>query len=134
MAGFDAGAAVEKLSYDFTAFGGGKGDIPEPSPEQVASFWAELIGALTRHAGHKAVVAKDGESEEARDERLRQEVIEGKHRSIETIARRRELVSELCSGTPSVDDLCKLPARVLAAFEAYIQEALSPEASSTATK
>lgn len=133
MAAFDAGKTVEKMTYDFSGFNGGKGEIPEPSTEQVAEYFAQLIGNLRSNSTRLRAVPED-ETDEQRDERIRTEIIEGQHRSLETISRRRELLAELCSGQPSLEELCALPHRVLNAFEAFVLGCISPEVQSTATK
>lgn len=141
MAGFVA-SEMEVMEYDFTSLGEGftKGQIPEPTPEQVAHYWSEYIGMLQltqaeqlERGNRENNLANDGESAEQRDARLRENIAYQQEISARNVQQRRELLAELCSKTPSLEELERLPYRVLGAFEAYISGCLNPEAWSTAT-
>lgn len=128
--GFDAGSAVPPLSYDFSAFGGKpKTTIPEPSTEQVASYWAEYVGMISRAqgVGNEAAAKREDETDEERDERIKAQIIEGQHRSTATVSRRREILAELCTRQPDVAELEALPYRLLDAFESYMMRSIRPE-------
>lgn len=131
LIGFDATDAVPELSYLFPEKFGGDGqkhEIPEPSSEQCTQFWADLR-LLYLDAGLAAAPASiDGEKPEERDARLRKDLLDGLHRSTETLARRREIIAALCSGTPSLTELEALPHRILNAFESYMMAAINPNA------
>lgn len=119
MSGFDAGTVTDAMTYDFTAFGGGSGTIPEPTSDQIVQFFEEY-GANLRQ------IAAEGETEE---ETTEDRVAKANARN----ARTKEIFARLCSDTPSKDDFDKLPHRVMVAFVAWMMGQLRPEASTSAT-
>lgn len=128
MAKFDAGKAVEPMEYDFTAFGGTAGIIPEPSNKQVEDFF-NAIGKM----------AKDlGLGEDTKDPQVRARLAEFMAGlTDEDIAKYKEdvakAVDRLCSGTPSGEEYINLPYRVQGAFSAWLASELRPEAARPAT-
>lgn len=136
MAGFNATEAVEKLEYNFGRYDDDQThEIPEPSSDQVATFWSSFFGIVqrSREAVDKAAKAPEDETAEQRDERLKAQIVEGQHRTVENLAERRKLVAALCSNEPSIEKLEALPHRIFDAFESYMLAALNPEASGAAT-
>lgn len=106
---------VEPLAYDFSKFGGGAGRIPEPNTDQIVRFWSD-------YAAHITAISK-----ESLDDTVEGEPVDNYERSMANRARLREIVSEVCSGTPSAEDINKLPGRHQGKFITYIQSALTPE-------
>lgn len=108
MSGFSA-ASVDALEYDFTGFRRqdgqgactGAGTIPEPSEAALDAF-----------------LAKWGELRSMSPEEL-------EAKSATLVNELREALSELCSGTPSLEELKQLPPRVLRGFFRYIMVELT---------
>lgn len=130
--GFDANK-VEKLSYNFERFKQGRGDIAEPSYEQIADFWRDYGNLLNRQ--------RDGIAEF--EDRIQKTVADNKPDDRADIvaefeawqdkvgremqAERRAYISRLCSDNPSVEQLTALPGRIFDAFESYMLEAIQPK-------
>lgn len=117
--GFDAGA--EELTFDFTKYvEGAKGVIPEPSSEQIE----RLIEFLRQVMPTK----KDEDGKDTLDLDKLSETFEGKEATeIEVLM--NTSVSEVCSGTPSVEQIAALPFRVKKRFYGWLLGSLlSPEA------
>lgn len=112
MAGFDAGNVVAPLDWDFTAFGGGRGRVPEPTDGQIRAFRRALLdlartlapGAdvATAHDAVQTVAAADADALERVEDQWEAAVV------------------DLCQGSPSREDLARLPARVKAAFFGWV--------------
>lgn len=132
MATFDAGSAVEDLNWDFTAYGGGSGKVPEPSEKLIVDYYKELKEAISSLRGIQD--HKGG----SRDN-LTQTEIEELMKQMETVDIRKintevkKAVAKLCQNSPSVAELNKLPYRVLNAFVTWIQGEMSPEDKSAGT-
>lgn len=136
MAKFNAGVAVEKLEYDFTDFGGKEGVVPEPSIAQTNAFFKNMKGLVKNVKSLKSGLG-DLELEELSDDdmidqmgkvdELEAEVSEFQAKSIEYLA-------ELCSHTPSVDELSALPYRVLQAFSTWLVQEIQPKRTTPASK
>lgn len=141
---FNAATEVEDLNFDFTKYGGPVGTIAEPSVEQVADFWAEYTGLVR---GAQARVAKtlkdrtgaDGEVIEQTDEEIKEEILNGKHMSVETAHERNKLLAKLggatvneagvvVGGSPTLEEIEMLPARIQLAFEGWLIASLNPQA------
>ncbi len=110
---FKAGLAAQRLSYDFTEYGGLKGPIPEPSGDAVVKFREAIAATLVEHQidpnlsdFNYADVVKAGSAVEAA-----------------TI----EHVGEFL-GTPSTEEILAMPYRVQAAFVGWVIGTFSPEA------
>jgi hypothetical protein len=133
MPSFDAGAVVEPLNWDFTAFKAGKGTVPEPSDEKIAAFMKATM-ALAQTEGEAgaglAALADAGEDPEkmlTAIAALPEDVLSGAKALIPAYA-------ALCSGCPSAVQLGKLPPRVRYAFFTWLAGELRPEASAGAGK
>lgn len=128
MTGFNAATAVEAMDYDFTAFGGSKGIIPEPSTKAVKQFFDALqaIAAEVRPLMEKAQAAEKGElSNEDISELMAamdDDLVEKQQDRI------IDAVADLCGGFPPRDEIANLPYRVLGAFNAWIGAQIRPEA------
>lgn len=138
---FVAETVVEKLDWNFTPYAG-VGTVAEPTVEQVNEFWAEYL-ALARSISNRAQRNQRDTGdipEELTDEELKEEILNGKHQGAETVRQRNEIIAKLCGavsndstgvlegGSPSLQDIQKLPARLQLAFEGWIIGALTPQA------
>lgn len=133
MGKFNAAQAVESLEYDFTAFGGPAGTIPEPSNKQVKTFF-NTVRAISQGL-RLDDVARAGELDEAAQKDLAEflagltdEQLEEREDDI------AQAVHDLCSGTPSAEEYKNLPYRVQGAFGAWLAGELRPEPPRPATK
>lgn len=162
MAKFDAGTAVERLEYDFTAYGGNKGEIHEPSTGDVNRFFTNMR-KMMREVQALSASVKDLDElekiEELDDETLTRQVNaidEATEGASEYQTRTIEHIAELCGGhreyvenpddpsgdkievivggSPSMEDLSKLPYRVLQAFTNWLMEEIKPKKTTPATK
>lgn len=161
MAKFDAGTAVEKLEYDFSAFGGGIGDIQEPTTGQVSYFFKEMkkmikeVRALTKGAG-------EADDSEMSDEEMAEHIakMDENAKGAEQYQEQSvELIAELCGakwvdkpnvdqpsegpevihqvlegGAPSLAELQALPHRHLQAFSTWLIAEISPKKGTPGTK
>lgn len=131
MSKFDAGTAVDRMEYDFTAYGGGSGVIPEPSTGQVNQFF-KTIRKIVNEAN--ASLKVDDPSEMSNEETaaaiasMSDEIVE------QFSDQMVQAISDLAQGTPSADDIRRLPYRVLGAFTSWIAGELRPEGQRPATK
>lgn len=110
--GFDAGAAVEKLEYDFRPFTKAHGTTPEPSDDQVFTLMDTI-----RTIVNEIRTANATSEEETEDVVDAQEAIAilGRLQKEQVEEFREELIQaySLCtSGIPSADELRELPYRV----------------------
>lgn len=133
--GFKAAEVAETLDYDFSPYSDAKGAIPEPSAEQVNVFNARyiaLMAALARFQGNRQRRAADPETEETEDRTLMQELdamvaesteLSPEMKRIDTEL--RQIVSDVCSNEPSLEELSKLPSRQFRAFLAWLNEELN---------
>lgn len=118
--GFDAGAALEPLDYNFEKFDAGSGTIPEPTRAQIRDFEKWRLSTF----GDAATVADLAERYQAMSD---DEAAESDREAVVAIAR-------LCSDSPNAEQLEKLPARVFRAFWAWLWTQLTdPTLSGSAT-
>ncbi|AWY07506.1 hypothetical protein SEA_LAZERLEMON_23 [Streptomyces phage LazerLemon] len=127
MAGFDASTAVEPMEYDFTAYEGSKGVVPEPSTKEMQVFQREF-----------AKVMRKGQALEISDDeamKLSEKQFDKLQKDAEAIGEELdELIAGLCKGTPSREDVAKLPFRVKTAFSKWLMEQFAPEGGTSGTK
>lgn len=138
MAKFDAANAVEAMDFDFSAYGGPIGVIPEPSNGQVDAFFK------TAKALAKSMKDKTGVSPEDADKEMSaaevQEVIASMTESEDDDAfaeyeeQMTAAIAELCSHFPSQDDIKRLPFRIRTAFMSWLVGELRPESTRPGTK
>ena len=132
MAGFNAGAVVEALDFDFTAFGGPKGTIPEPSNKQVKVFFNRVrdMSLEMRRS------SKDFDEEALVDDaEVAASVLSALDESSEQYnGEMYNSVTMVCSNVFSREDLENLPYRVQNAFMTWLVEQIRPEGSTPATK
>lgn len=132
MASFTAAGIVEPLEYDFTAMARAphliaelaeaKGTIREPTTQQVQKFMNDL--ELERDRTRKLMDGLGDEPDVADVVARRSpEMVD------ESVAHNSEIVSALCSGTPSAEHLRMLPHRIMSLFTDWITgQVLNPEA------
>lgn len=155
MAKFDAGKAVERLEYDFTEYGGGVGIVKEPSTGAVNAFFRNMK-AMMKEVGtlQKTVqglrVEELGDEEDVDAEQLAEQMSkmdEAEAGATKYQSKTIEYLAELCGaereeirddddnvirvdivgGSPSMEDLSRLPYRVLQAFSTWLIGEISPK-------
>lgn len=131
MAKFDAATAVEAMEYDFTAYGGSEGIIPEPTTGQMNDF---MVGMRRVLAEARALQKSDAQTDKDPNEMTAEELGEFMDNMEENMAHAAEfngkivaLTAEFCSGTPSADELSKLPMRVMRAFSKFLMNEINPK-------
>lgn len=100
---------VDALSFDFTPYAG-SGSIPEPSSEQIESFrrsLAELIAENSTATGDGLTLIQQVQAYLAVD-------------AGQVNEKMLHLTAEVCSDSPSFDDLMALPFRPQQAFLGWI--------------
>jgi ATP phosphoribosyltransferase len=128
MSKFNAATAVESLEYDFTAYGGEAGLIPEPSTDQIDQFFTDLRNIVKQVQGLKA------QAESAKSGEMTQEQMDEVLAAMDDVSIKKfqtemtEAVSALCSNQPSVEQITKLPYRVLQAFIQWVSGEFRPKA------
>lgn len=141
--GFNAGSVFEPLDWDFTAFDGGTGTTPEPTTRQIEDYLTglrELIENI-RNLANQAVSDDDADADDDEDEFTEDRVAEvmdsidpNTSEGERQMDNMTELIAELCSHEPSVEQLEKLPHRVRTAFFGWITgQLLDPKALSPVT-
>jgi hypothetical protein len=156
MAKFDAGKAVEKLEYDFTAYDGGKGPIKEPTTGRVNSFFANSKALIheVRQIKGMAEQLEGVDIESLSDEdsaKVLGQIDEAsagaeifQRRTVENLAllcgaewvegAEPDDEPELVGGAPSFDDLGLLPYRVLQAFSEWLIQQIQPKKKTPASR
>lgn len=119
---FDAGQ-FGTLRYDFTAFGGVTGIIPDPSDEKLEAFNTAYMELLDKYGVGEDVDKDDPDAVKDAIERNKDVSF------IEQQKEMMELIAELCDHSPSLEELQKLPFRVRQVYLGWIQrELINPEA------
>lgn len=131
MAKFNAGTAVEAMEYDFTDYGGSSGQIPEPTSKHVDVFF-DRIKSLAQEVKRLQTGKQDSSpiSEVEAGDMLAAMDDLNLAEYEEALA---DAIADLCQGTPSGDEISKLPFRVRAAFMQWLIGELRPEAPRPAT-
>jgi hypothetical protein len=109
---FDAGKEIQDIEYDLSKFGGPVGVVEEPSQISIRKF---------------AKQAEDMFGSSDPDEINKKMSSQTTEEAFEMLDAQMGMISELCGGTPTVEDLQKLPARVLKAFLGYLMGELMGE-------
>lgn len=115
--GFDSAKAVSPLDFDFTAHGGPKGTIPEPTQEALDAFY-ERGRAIIAGAGIEDIARLSDDSSEAEIIGVLAKLDMESFQSLQgdlAVA-----VGELCQGTPSTEEIQALPVRVRQAFIGWV--------------
>jgi hypothetical protein len=119
MAGFNASKAVDKMEWDFRPYVDAKGVIPEPTDEQLARFQKEQA-----RLGAQALE----DSELSAEEYLKKQAEIDEEVLLKNVRETAELFAAICSNTPSVEEIMKLPMRQRSAFYGWVRESLTPKA------
>lgn len=125
---FDAGA-FGTLRYDFKAFGGVQGIIPDPSDQLIEDFMRGMRDTAKRFQQDQADVdgLSDSDVLEMMDDDSAMQIVEAQQAICQH-------VSELCQGSPNTDQLLALPFRVRQAFMRWLQgKLLDPEGGAAGT-
>lgn len=151
MAKFVPSQHVERLEYDFTEYGGGEGVITEPSTGKVNGFFKDMK-SMMKEVSALSQVAKDLEVEDMSDEQMIEKmskVDEAEAQGSEFQRRSIENIAVLCGaerveqedgsfvvvgGSPNMEDLEKLPYRVLQAFSTWLMGEIRPKRTTPASK
>lgn len=119
---FDAGQ-FGSLRYDFTAFGGVTGIIPDPSDVLLEEFNTQYMELLEKYGV--------GENVDKDDPDAVADAIQ-RNKEVSFVEQQKEmvkLIALLCDDKPSADEINKMPFRVRSRFIAWVQrELVSPEA------
>lgn len=128
MAGFDAGALVEPLDYDFKPFCPEiKGTVPEPSDKLIEAFLTKLKEIMSEAS--KEFESAEGMTDEDPEAFLEALSSLDPKMVTGTIAKMARAYAALCSNQPSYAELMKAPMRVRILFFRWVQqEIFSPEA------
>lgn len=135
----DEFSSIPEIAYNFDKWlpedqRKGRQVVPEPSTEQVVTFWNDWNAAYqrAREAAMRATAEfgtpPEGETTEQREDRMLAEEAAAQGAAAKLMEDRIAIVSAACSGTPSEDELKALPFRVRRGFEAYLAGKLGPEA------
>lgn len=130
--GFDAAKAVKPLDWDFSAFDGGSGTVPEPTGKQIAKFYTGL-DAVSRDALKRQDIDADAD---VPPDKLLEAADAAVDDEADIVALHEKLTgvyADLCHGSPTKAQISKLPFRVRMAFFNWIAGELRPEASGAAT-
>jgi len=125
MGGFNAGALVEALDFDFNPYVDAKGTITEPTDGQIATFLNDLQATVERikHRLPDGVDTDDPAEVIAAIDGLDASAITETHQELASV------FAALCSGNPSRELLLRVPMRVRSIFYGWLQqEVMSPEA------
>jgi hypothetical protein len=133
MPTFDAGAVVESLDWDFTSPKIGvpelrkaKGVIPEPTDAAIGRF---LDGLKTLYTSARESMTADLPEDASPDQMLDALASLTGDVFVKFMADTAGLFAELCSSSPSKEQLLLLPLRVRVKFFAWVQgQVVNPEA------
>lgn len=158
MAKFDAAVEVDALEFDFTAFGGPKGTIPEPTTDTINLYYARSKEALSNFKGVRELMGtnklEDMTEEQVQEALVKLEDIDPAELGDKMNKMSRQNVAILCGGkmnlppegapegtdpvftggSPTYEELELLPPRVFAAFQAWLVGELAPKKGARATK
>ena len=130
MAGFKAEGIVDPLDYSLRPYVDEAGTIQEPSSAQVRAY----ITAAQKEIRRLSAKAPDIDPEASGLSAGVAAVLEamafrGESYAPEALKRQADMLSALCSGTPSAESLLELPHRIMLAFASWAAgEVLDPEA------
>lgn len=118
---FDAAEVIDPddLAFDFTAYEGPKGQIPEPSREKLDAYWAEAR-RVADDVGLDVAALADTETPEGRAALVKAYANAPEDALQKMKASQIAATAELCNGQPSEEVLRKLPFRIQEAFFAWL--------------
>lgn len=125
---------IAELDYDFSGFweGGPKGVVPEPSTEAISRYQLAISNLMdTADERIKTIVNGDGTEESNLTELEKNAEIDALNKA--TWASRKELLAEICQGSPALEDINQLGHRVFLKFEDYVLGKWTPQAESAAS-
>jgi len=126
--GFDAGKFVDVLDYDFTAFGGSKGVVPEPSDKVLLRFQDSMRKGLVEFGITDAIDITDNAVVMRIIAKLPAEQMS------QFLEMQVDALAEFCQGTPTLTELQTMPVRVRNAFAGWLMGKFeNPESLATAT-
>lgn len=161
MAKFNAGAAVEKLQYDFTDFNGPEGDIMEPSTGRVNAYFDGMkalmkdVNTLRKSAGEEpdfdSMTEEDMAEAVGKMDEATAQVGDYQRRSVQLLAHlcggewEEQKVEDadgnvlrtdqiVVGGSPDFETLNDLPFRVLSAFTQWLIQEIRPNQKAPAGK
>lgn len=129
---FDAGT-YGSLRYDFKAYGGVQGRIPDPSDEMLEQFMRRLR-EIAKEFGDDELETE--QLDEMTAEQINEILAEDKNLEIAEAQKAMcDAVAELCQGSPDAAAMLALPFRVRQGFMQWLQrKLLSGEASAADTQ
>ena len=140
MAKFNAGSVIEPMSYDFTAYGGGEGIIPEPSTKQVETMFNDIRRlVLTLKEEVKDISGVDITNlENASTDDVPEEAVKALETMGESLMSKQQdalaaILAQVCSDRPNQLELTQLPYRVFAAFQKWLMGEIRPNPQAAVT-
>lgn len=130
MPEFKASNALEPLQFDFRPHSDVTGEVPEPTDDQVAEFYAGLSTQLKTTLGEERLDGYDLD-QPAEVGRLFSTLTADEHKQLYTAM--LDLHSAVCGGTPTREQTAELPYRLRQAWYGMVQGWLRPESSRPAT-
>lgn len=131
MPSFDASTIVEPLDYDFSKFGGRKAVIPEPTEEKIVAYYASLDELMKSLAGDFVQLPPNPSAQELIEALNQLTMNESYKPMLDGIT---AIVADLCSNSPSVEEIRQLPPRMRALFFQWIAREMRPELSAADSK
>jgi hypothetical protein len=132
---FDSATAVPGLAYDFTAHGGSKGIIPEPSDVDLKEFGkalAEMASeVLDDEEGEESGENGEEKPKPSRVERIRDAIAMTEELNEKGLA----AIVAVCHGTPPREEITALPGRIQRAFSGWlVGKLLDPQLPNAGTR
>ena len=135
--GFDAGGTIEPLDWDFSTIPNGppalknaSGTIREPSDQMIGKFIDAQKALFTEASKKYEKVAELGDDPDAGDVMRALNDLSGDD-VVKLLADTAGLYADLCSGSPTADQILALPLRARIAFFSWLDgEVVRPEAGS----
>lgn len=128
MAKFNAATAVEAVEYDFKPYVDAEGIIPEPSKEQVETFFDRIKNMHRLVARVERDITNAAEVSNEELEKVVAELPEGEINKMKS-----ELsiyIADLTSNQPTVEQIDGLPYRVFTAFMVHLMTEYGPKGAS----
>jgi hypothetical protein len=130
MSKFVAGEILETLDWDFTAFGGRKGVVTEPTEERLGILLVRTASIIEDLAKERDNLSEDASPEQvatAIEKLSRNEIFP------DMMAKMSEAYGEFCLNEPSAEELQALPYRIRMEFFKWLGSEVRPEIFGAAT-